>query len=58
MEEKDKRIQPVERPYMANTEFRQRLKEKPKANKKDKRDMKEFRDILMRKYEEKDKGSR
>ena len=43
---------------MANTEFRQRLKEKPKANKKDKRDMKEFRDILMRKYEEKDKGSR
>ncbi len=58
MEESDKRVNPVDRAYMANNDFRQRLKEKPKDNKREKKEDKEFLTILRKKYEDKNKGSR
>ena len=58
MEESDKRVNPVDRAYMSNNDFRQRLKEKPKDNKREKKEDKEFLTILRKKYEDKNKGSR
>lgn len=55
---KDCKINPVERSYMANTDFRNRLKERPKDKKepKDKDENKgEFVKLLQKKYEEKEK---
>lgn len=53
---KDGKISPVERAYMANTDFRNRLKERPKDKKDEKEENKsEFVKMLQKKYEEKQK---
>lgn len=57
MSNNDYEVKPVGRSERLDNEFRRRLKEDPK---KDKKDPKEdtFKEILRKKYEEKNKGSR